>query len=349
MKKIAISFGLVVLLASTVSLATVPNWDIKGGTWALDFLCQVNCGGHYYHTMAITAFDRDTGIFSGTGTWNDNPVGYTWTVTGKVSGNAIDFKIVYTGQNAGYYSVVQGTIDTTTSMSGSWESSAAQSGTWTASGLAVEIPYKCVKIKEGVLKYSAGHYLAGQPLVLGYDAYGYNYQAHIFDGSYANAYLGGGGFAPYLGSGEAYDAAYLVDNPGAGGTWYWPYRSTRVLMKWNDAWLSNLDCNGDWLLDRHYGYVSYKDSGAWETNHMWDSYTDSISGTMCTWNWFTKIVAAPEDATLTGGYWYNSDGTEIGTVLWGEFATIMSVYNDPCAGYNGVEYLSPAGPGFGKY
>jgi len=342
MKKILVSLGALVLLASTVSFATVPNWDIKGGTWALDFLCVENCGGHYYHTMAITAFDRDTGVFSGSGTWN-NDASYTWVVTGTVSGNAINFKIVYTGSNPGYYSEVQGEIITATSMSGTWVSSAVQSGTWTASGLAVEIPYKCVKLKEGVLKYSAGHYLAGKPLVLGYDPFGYNYQAHLFDGSYANAYLGGDGLPPYQGD----DVAYLAVNPSAASKWYWPYRSTRVLMKWNDAWLSNLDCNGDSLLDRHYGYASYIDSGAWETNHMWDSYLDA--GTMCTWNWFTKIVAVPADATLVGGKWYNSDGTEIGPSLWGDFATIMSVYNDLCAGYSGVEYLSPAGPGFGKY
>ena len=68
----------------------------------------------------------------------------------------------------------------------------------------------CTKIQDGVLLYSAGHYLGGQPLMVGYDAWGYNYQAHMFSGSYANAYLGGAGYPPYTGDADA----YLAENPG---------------------------------------------------------------------------------------------------------------------------------------
>ena len=45
----------------------------------------------------------------------------------------------------------------------------------------------CTSIKEGVLTYSEGHFLFGTPLMKGFDPYGYNYQAHIFSGSYANS------------------------------------------------------------------------------------------------------------------------------------------------------------------
>ena len=110
----------------------------------------------------------------------------------------------------------------------------------------------CTTIQEGVLTYSAGHYLEGEPLVVGFDPYGYNYQGHMFKGSYANAYLGGAGYPPYEGD----DEAYLAENPGAETHWTWPYRNTQLLMKWNDAWLSNKDCDGDGKLDRHYGYPS---------------------------------------------------------------------------------------------
>ena len=41
----------------------------------------------------------------------------------------------------------------------------------------------CVTIQDGTLTYSAGHYLAGEALQVGYDPYGYNYQAHLFNGS----------------------------------------------------------------------------------------------------------------------------------------------------------------------
>jgi hypothetical protein len=119
-------------------------------------------------------------------------------------------------------------------------------------------------------------------------------------------------------------------------------------MKWNDAWLSNVDRDDDGMLDRHYGFSSYIGSGAWETNHMWGSYIGD-DGKEHKWNSFTKIVAAPSDAYTSGDYWYEADGTEMGTVIWGQFAVIFDVYNDPYDGYHGVSYDAPAPTGFGYY
>ena len=201
----------------------------------------------------------------------------------------------------------------------------------------------CTTIKDGVLTYSPGHYLYGQPLKAGFDPYGYNYQAHMFNGYYANAYLGGAGFPPYEGDSEA----YLAENPGAASHWTWPYRDVILLMKWNDAWLSNKDCNGDGKLDRHYGFSSYIGSGAWETNHQSGTY--EIDGKEYGWNYFVKIIAVPDDAQASDGIWYTADGVEIGTVIWGSFAIIQQVYNDQGTGEHGIEYKSPAGPGFGKW
>jgi len=204
-------------------------------------------------------------------------------------------------------------------------------------------PKDCVTIQDGELTYSAGHYLAEEPLVVGYDPYGYNYQAHMFKGSYANVYLGGDGFPPYEGDGKA----YLAENPTAEGKWYWPYRDVKLIMKWNDAWLSNKDCDDDGKLDRHYGFDSYIGSGAWETNHQSGTYKDD--GNEYKWSYFCKIVAAPADATATDGVWYAADGTEIGPVIWGAFATVQQVYNDTGTGEHGIEYLSSSGPGFGHF
>jgi hypothetical protein len=201
----------------------------------------------------------------------------------------------------------------------------------------------CVAIRDGVLTYSTGHYLFGTPIPLGFDPYGYNYNAHLFRGSYANVYLGGAGFPPYEGD----DAAYLAENPGAASHWAWPYRDVKLVMKWNDAWLSNKDCDGDGKLDRHYGYTSYVGSGAWETNHMLGDYIADEK--KCHWEYFVKIVAGPSDGYVDGGYWYTADGVEIGPVIWGSFAIILQVENDPCADIHGVQYLSPNGAGFGKY
>jgi len=197
------------------------------------------------------------------------------------------------------------------------------------------------RIKDGVLVYSAGHYLAGEPIPLGFDAYGYNYQGHMFLGSYANAYLGGAGYPPYEGD----DETYLAENPTAESHWTWPYRNDKLMMKWNDAWLANTDADGDGLLDRAYdnGGV-YIGSGAWLTNHMTGINEDGTH-----WTYFTKIVAAPADAYTDSGYWFTSDGIEIGEVIWGSFATIMTVETDPMLGTHGLQYVSPYSAGFGVY
>ncbi len=191
------------------------------------------------------------------------------------------------------------------------------------------------RIQDGVIKYSVGHYLAGQPIKVGYDIFGYNYEAHMFKGSYANAYLGGYGFPPYKGD----DAAYLSANPTAKNVWCWPWRNVQLLMKWNDAWISNMDRDGDGKLDRHYGFPTYIGSGAWETNHMSEK----------SWNDFVKIVAVPADAVKVAGIWYTADGVEIGPVIWGEFATIQEVYNEQHSEYHGILYNAPGPTGFGYY
>ncbi|MFH0852214.1 MAG: hypothetical protein V1845_01230 [bacterium] len=206
----------------------------------------------------------------------------------------------------------------------------------------------CTTLKDGLITYSVGHYLAGQPITPGYDVFGYNYQAHSFIGSYANAYVGKDGLPPYNGD----DASYLTQNPTAATKWYWPYRHDRVMMKWNDAWLSNMDCDGDGLLDRSSPYIG---SGAWLTNHNSGEYTEA--GIECSWFDFVKIVAAPADAyegPPTDAYygeqtWYAADGTEIGPQIWEAFAVIQEVYNDPCAGKKGLSIKSALSPGFGIY
>ena len=127
------------------------------------------------------------------------------------------------------------------------------------------------------------------------NGWGYNYQAHLFNGLYRDAYR---------------DAA-----------WCQPWKDVNLAMKWNDAWLSNKDCDEDGLLDRHYAFDSYIGSGAWLTNHQSGEYEGDV-GQTCKWNYFVKIVAAPEDAAVAEGVWYYAGGTEIGPVIWGSFAII---------------------------
>jgi hypothetical protein len=174
----------------------------------------------------------------------------------------------------------------------------------------------CTTIQSGGIYGSDGNLIE-----TGYDEWGYNYQARMFNGYYCDAYR---------------DAA-----------WCQEWANDKLSMKWNDAWLSNKDCDGDGSLDRHYGFDSYIGSGAWLTNHQSGEY--ELDGTQCTWVYFVKIVAAPADAYTDGGVWYTPDGAEIGPVIWGDFAIVQEVTNDACAGQHGVQYHSPVGPGLGKF
>jgi len=173
----------------------------------------------------------------------------------------------------------------------------------------------CTTIQSGALTD-----INGNPLGTGYDQWGYNYQAHIFNGLYEN---------------------FPRPTPPVAES------DTALQMKWNDAWLSNKSCDGDVTLDRHYGYVTYIGSGAWLTNHQWGTY--EADGATYKWEYFVKIVAVPSDASNVSGVWHTADGVEIGPAIWGEFAVIQEVYNDQGTGEHGLYYKSPAGPGFGAY
>jgi hypothetical protein len=176
---------------------------------------------------------------------------------------------------------------------------------------------QCATIQDGTILTSVG-----QTIETGFDAWGYNYQAHIFNGLYCESY---------------HNAA-----------WCQPYADVELEMKWNDAWLSSQDCDGDHLLDRYYGFAGYRGSGAWLTNHQKGTYFDS-KGKRQRWGYFVKIVAAPLDATLSAGSWYAADGTQIGPAIWGDFAILERVYNDTGTGEHGIEFLTEYSAGFGRF
>ena len=172
---------------------------------------------------------------------------------------------------------------------------------------------QCATIEDGTIVSSTG-----EPVTLGYDEFGYNYQAHMYNGRLCDYDRVPGG------------EDCLVD----------------LIMKWNDAWLSNKSCDDDNLLDRHFGYPTYTGSGAWLTNHQ--SGRVEVNGKMRKWTYFVKIVTPDANATKIGAFWYTPDGREIGPIIWGAFAIIQEVVNDPSEGLHGVVYNSPVGPGLGK-
>lgn len=139
----------------------------------------------------------------------------------------------------------------------------------------------CTTIQSGLLTDSAGN-----KLVVGFDQFGYNYQAHQFVGTYDS-------------SDRNLDGTYW----GQTGD----YVDDKLMMKWSDAWIANVDCTGDGKLDRGLvdGTINNVSMG-WLTNHVvGDSYTD-----------FVKIV------------WVGSGG------LWGAYDIIQEVYNDPTGNYH---------------
>ncbi len=163
----------------------------------------------------------------------------------------------------------------------------------------------CTTIQDGTLVDSAKN-----PISVGYDQFGYNYQAYMFNGRYC-------------------DSDRVIDGP---------YCHVDLIMKWNDAWLSNKDCNNDDTLDRPSDFNSYISSGAWLTNHQKATEEDG-----CKWEYFVKMVAKPTadfDCTSVGG-----------TEIWGSFCRIQQIYNSNCEGdeWHGVLLLAkPAGFGAWK-
>lgn len=177
----------------------------------------------------------------------------------------------------------------------------------------------CTTIQSGLLTA-----IDGTTLTTGYDQWGYNYQTHTFNGYYPNSERSG--------------------TPATEGN--------SLIMKWNDAWLSNVDCNGDKKLDRPYGFPedsSFKGSGAWYTNHQSGTYLKN--GEVCKWTYSAKIVAVPLDATEREGVWYTADGIEIGPVAWENTyaAIIQRIWNDPCAGESGLYSKGDTPTGLGFY
>lgn len=156
---------------------------------------------------------------------------------------------------------------------------------------------ECATIKSGTIVDSKGN-----PVEQGYDQYGYNYQAHLFNGFAGN-----------------------YSRPAVPVT-----EGDKLVMKWSDSWLANVDCDGDHKLDR--GLVDGVANGysmGWETNHYVGSYVDSNGDTQH-YTDFVKIV------------W-----TGPNSPLWGQYTLVEEVYNDPAAGFNGL--LSKLGvPGFGQ-
>lgn len=346
MKKLLASLGILVVAMSTVAMAHDHQMWNMNGDWDTTFTCTEGCSGDYNHIMSIVNYaaldpvidtDETSGQFSGTGYYCTN-TNYTWDVTGKLNlDDTVNFHIVYTKLNPGYYSDVAGTMVAGSQglmMEGTWLNP-TQSGTFTAKTA-------CDNIMDQTVYYKPTHYYSRDqvslvPIKDGVDDFGYDYNAHRFEGYYANAYLGGDGLPPYDGYADKYELAY----PEVLLKGYWPYKNLWLVMEWNDAWLSNKDCGKDGtsalntpdtLIDRHYGFPGYKGSGAWLTNEI--SGKHNYKTTECQAYAYTEMMAVPSTAkpcALDSTLWCESDSTTvIGPAIWGDFAIVQEEQINSC-------------------
>lgn len=165
----------------------------------------------------------------------------------------------------------------------------------------------CNTIASGLIVYPDGHYLEGQSVPSTTDAYGYRYWNGKFGGFigyFVNTELGFAGFPPYTGD----YAAYIAANPGASifgdpndFDSFWSLKDLTLSIRWNDAYRSHTDCDGDGWFDRHWGYPTYQGSGAWYMNWV-DGYYAYLL-----WDTYSKVESVPSNAVLVNGLWFVDD------------------------------------------
>jgi hypothetical protein len=184
-----------------------------------------------------------------------------------------------------------------------------------ATALAAAQTQTCNTIKSGTIFDTTG-----QVIQLGFDKWGYNYQAHLFNGLYDN-----------------YSRPPVPVTTGR----------DNLIMKWSDDWLSNKDCA--WcsqICTRPDGYLDRGGDGSgiskgWLTNQMEGDY-DDVDGNSCHYTYYAKIVYVGPAPTTGTDPWAAGR-------IWGVYSIIEEVSNDPCAGQHGLNrsnVVRPAGFGF---
>jgi len=225
---------------------------------------------------------------------------------------------------------------------------------------------QCNTIQSGQIHYPSDYYLGDKPITTGFDEYGWNYQAHSFEGYFANYAFDAFGLPPYEGNEEAYYQR-LVDEGFASNineamnfmygdyfrSFFWINRDISYSLKWNDEYKSNKDCNGDGLIDftDRYSNVSYfVGTGAWITEKQRGTYFDD-SGKKCSFIYFAKHIAVPKNAYEENDEWYTVGNQLIGPSVYLGYglATIQQVINDSCGGCHGIYYKTQISPGLGYW
>jgi len=180
----------------------------------------------------------------------------------------------------------------------------------------------------------------------GFDEWGFNYQAQLFDGYLINAIFGDPAYAEmehykmmvYDGEDPDFWEKVITDYS------YFNYMmpegllNCKLKMKWNTD-----------LLGKDGVYPeSWVDSDAWIVFH-YSMNTDDQR-----WTQVRKLVASKSNYTLMDGFWYDEDGNEVGkqSYYWPDLMIIQVINNGnnpyvPMAMPD--DYNNPNGSGVGKY
>lgn len=172
----------------------------------------------------------------------------------------------------------------------------------------------CLKIQSGLITDKSGNVV----ITVGYDKYGYNYQAHIFNGLVEN-----------------YSRPTTVVTTG----------TENLVMKWSDDWVANVDCDLNGKLDRGLNPktgVSTGISMGWVTNHYEGDYEGS-DGELHHYTYFAKIVYVGAKPAVGPDPW-------AATRIWGQYAIIEEIQTDPFGEYGGrLKSSKLVAPGLGRF
>ncbi|MBK3516584.1 hypothetical protein [Carboxylicivirga marina] len=181
---------------------------------------------------------------------------------------------------------------------------------------------------------------------VGFDEWGFNYRAHLFEGYLINAMFADPVFK--------YMPHYKKMNYNGQEDQFWnevmekyPYFShimpgelidCKLMMKWNEDLLSKEG--------------QYPDT--WVDSDAWIVFKYKLHTMSEQWTHVRRLVARKGSDYLDGGYWYNQEGEEIGkeSYYWPDLIITQVVNNGNNPFIPAImpdDYLSPNGVGQGKY
>ncbi|MCY1718949.1 hypothetical protein OU798_01260 [Prolixibacteraceae bacterium Z1-6] len=182
----------------------------------------------------------------------------------------------------------------------------------------------------------------------GFDQWGFNWNAHHFNGYLINAVMSDylyelmpfykWGEGPYEGEGVEFLDKFITEFG------FFPLDpillDCKLVMHWNDA-----------LINRDGTYpVVFWDYSNWENSNGWITFHFSMDKNGEKWSSFQKLVAKRTTDYLENEIWYDKNGDEIGLPTdWPTLIMVKKVNNGNTPYMFLDSYNSPLAPGLGKY